>query len=135
MRLVRKKLRRRQVAPGCGADVGAMAPRSRFPGRARPGSEALGGQVELPAGFDPPERQMEAVPRREGLAPEREAGFLRGSVLLPRVALAARRHDVVPDVESAPGARDHVVEVLCGGPAVLAGAEVTREHRSSREGG
>ncbi len=53
-------------------------------------------QVRLPAGFEPAEREVEAISRSEGLASQMEPGFRWGAVFLLRVAPPAGRHDVLP---------------------------------------
>jgi len=62
-----------------------------------------------------------------------ETGLLRRSVHLLGVAPPARRDHVLPHVETATRARQHVIQVLGGGPAVLALPAIPREHRPPRE--
>ena len=62
-----------------------------------------------------------------------EACLLRRSVHLLRVAPPARRDHVLPHVEAASGTRQHVVQVLGRGTAVLALPPVSGEHRAPGE--
>ncbi len=90
-------------------------------------------QVVLPAGFEPAERQSEAVGGRERAARQVEPGLLRRAVLLLGVAAPAGRHHVLPRVGAAPRARDHVIQVLRRRGAVLARPFVTGEDRPTGE--
>src|SRR2546425_9394289 len=100
-----------------------------------PVSRRRSDQVRLPAGLDLAKGQAEAVRRSEGLAMQMETRLLRRSVHLLRVAAAASRDHVLPHVKATPGAREHVVEVLGRGPAVLALPRIPSEHRPPRERG
>jgi len=68
------------------------------------------------------------------LAMQMETGLLGRSVHLLGVASPARGDHVLPYVKTAPRARQHVIQVLGGRPAVLALPAIPREHRSPRQG-
>lgn len=67
------------------------------------------------------------------MAMQMETCLLRRSVHLLGVAPPARRDDVLPYVEAAAGTRQHVIQVLGRGPAVLALPPIPGEHRAPRE--
>src|SRR5881628_3008215 len=90
-------------------------------------------QVGLPAGLDLAEREAEPVGGRERLTMQVEPGFLRRPVHLLRVAPPARGDDVLPYMQPAARAREHVIEVLGRGTAVLASPGVAREDRPPRQ--
>src|SRR5439155_16713744 len=73
---------------------------------------AVLGEVLLPLGLHPAEREPEPVTRRVRLAGERQPGVVREPVLLARVAAPARRHHVVPYVLAAQRPGKDVVHVL-----------------------
>src|SRR4051795_12574443 len=85
------------------------------------------GQVRLPVRFGAAEREPESVGGRERLAGQPHAGLGQQVVLLLRVASTAGGDDVLPDVLSAAGAGDHVIEVLRRRRAVLARPAVAGE--------
>src|SRR5512132_4144175 len=77
-------------------------------------------EERLPFGLQAPDRELEPVLGRHGATREVQAGLVDQPVLLARVATPAGGHHVVPGVRPAARARDDVIEVLGGGPAVLA---------------
>jgi hypothetical protein len=84
----------------------------------------------------PPGRDVDPVvpSRPRGLATQRQAGLLGRAAALARVAPPARRNDVLPPVRAALDLRDHVVDVLGVGAAVLAPVPVAQEDGPAVEG-
>ena len=95
----------------------------------------LGREVGLPVGVDRPRAgdDPEAGLRFAGRVREPQPRLGEQAVLLARVARPARRHDVVPGVRAAAGARHHVVDVLGRPVAVLAAMAVASEDRAAGE--
>ncbi len=90
-------------------------------------------EERFPLGFEPPERQTEAIRGRLRRSREAETGVLERPVLLPGVAAAARGDDVVPRVRPTARSRDHVIEVLRRRTAVLTTPIVASEDGSPRQ--
>jgi hypothetical protein len=92
-------------------------------------------QVRFPLGFEAPQREAERVPGCDWLMEEGHSHLGGQPVLLPGVAPAARRDDVLPGVLSTPGFGYHVVDVLGRAAAVLAHPAVPGEHGAARQRG
>src|SRR5439155_8866106 len=75
------------------------------------------------------------LPGSGRLAPELHPGFCGQAVLLAGVAGFACSDDVLPRVRAASGPRDHVIDVLGAGAAVLTQEGVADEYRTAGQAG
>src|SRR5680860_15150 len=101
--------------------------------------DAAGGgkaQILNPLRVDPLDRNHDpnTIVGPAGRVAQPHAYLRRVAVLLARVALPARRYDVVPRVAAAAALGDDVVDVLGLTPAVLALERVPHQHRPPGQG-